>query len=624
MKSAMSKLGALKTSAEENRADGGRPGSASRSLPFFGRKKGPKTNRGGEARPSTAELKSESRPSLRNDAQALVSSNANQRRRVDQSGENAASAMNWDWAALGNDFVASNVKETETQDSSRGGEGDKRMAEPSATEADPRSAQILHEMIQHRRQLLSLVQECRLAAEGRVSNGCGEEYPTDHELARIEEYGTPHFGMEVHAIPNEGGGGKYLTYLPATIVDAEEKRGGRYNLVLEYANGKREPKVHSSTSRDIFEFLPDELLPDELLSGDAEGVDAASLSNAPEFEPKTASIGSNLRAKFVEGAKVLARWKGHVEWHPGKIVRVRQPLEGDNVYDILYDDGDEESDVVAKFVALDGECGTTVEFCKGDDVEAQYEGQDKKYSRGTVAGFILSAAGDTLYDIDYEDGTTDRGLGAEHIREKRGSKQEEEDESAFSPGGKKEEEEEEEGSVEVILDEDDLKVIAPVTKPAEVSEPKTGKRVTTTVQQKKAPKSKKGGLANSKSETEVATESNEAQKKLRYFEHSALESAKFAWLAKRGELAVELATIADKKMKGKSVEDIMANRRVFWMEFTSEEGKEGTESIRKAFEEAASNAARSIAEFAKAKANGDEWLETYLMTDLKEKWGLVL
>ena len=87
---------------------------------------------------------------------------------------------------------------------------------------------------------------------------------------------------------------------------------------------------------------------------------------------------------------------------------------------------------------------------------------------------------------------------------------------------------------------------------------------------------------------------------------------------------MELAAIADKKMMGKSIEDIMANRRVFWMEFTSDEGKEGTESIRKAFEEAASKAARSIAEFAKAKSNGDEWLETYLMTDLKEKRGLVL
>ena len=96
---------------------------------------------------------------------------------------------------------------------------------------------------------------------------------------------------------------------------------------------------------------------------------------------------------------------------------------GDDSYDIRYDDGDEEKGVAAEFVkaaeviASDEAApapapaaeGPTFEA--GAKIEALYKGKKHWYT-----GAVDKVNADGTYDVIYDDGDTEKGVKPEHIR----------------------------------------------------------------------------------------------------------------------------------------------------------------------------------------------------------------
>lgn len=116
------------------------------------------------------------------------------------------------------------------------------------------------------------------------------------------------------------------------------------------------------------------------------------------------------QCKVVEGDLVEANWQNAGRWYDGTVSDVGSD-GGRCMYDIAYDDGDEESnvpdDLVRKIVFGEfGECHR---------VEGNYGGGGDWY-----AGRISTKDGwgeDAIYGIKYDDGDTEDGMSARYIRD---------------------------------------------------------------------------------------------------------------------------------------------------------------------------------------------------------------
>jgi hypothetical protein len=135
------------------------------------------------------------------------------------------------------------------------------------------------------------------------------------------------------------------------------------------------------------------------------------------------------RNKFEVKQKVEARFKGGKKWFPAKITAVN----GGNVYDLVYDDGDRASDVSEEQIhALPGNdavrepaeskggsgrrASSPVEerrpsFERGQVVEARFGGKSKWY-RGEITGVNR----DGTYAVRYEDGDREPNVAGDLIR----------------------------------------------------------------------------------------------------------------------------------------------------------------------------------------------------------------
>eukprot|EP00903_Cladosiphon_okamuranus_P008645 g8289.t1 len=107
--------------------------------------------------------------------------------------------------------------------------------------------------------------------------------------------------------------------------------------------------------------------------------------------------------RFEEGMRVEARYKGRSRYYPGKITRVHR----DNTCDIDYDDGERERMVESSFIKPLGDSNSkragSDRFEEGMKVEARYKGRSRFYP-----GKITRAHRDGSYDIDYDDGESER------------------------------------------------------------------------------------------------------------------------------------------------------------------------------------------------------------------------
>ena len=109
--------------------------------------------------------------------------------------------------------------------------------------------------------------------------------------------------------------------------------------------------------------------------------------------------GAGAGGAFAVGAAVQARYRGKSKLYPGKVAKDN----GDGTYDIDYDDGEKESNVAEALIkasaAAPAATGTGGAFAVGAKVEARYRGKSKYY-----AGVIATDNGDGTYNIDYDDG----------------------------------------------------------------------------------------------------------------------------------------------------------------------------------------------------------------------------
>merc|ERR1711968_270096 len=110
--------------------------------------------------------------------------------------------------------------------------------------------------------------------------------------------------------------------------------------------------------------------------------------------------------------KVEARYRGKSRYYPGKIRRVNR----DGTFDIDYDDGEREMGVEENLIrSLEpsggGGGGSSARLEEGMKVEARYRGKSRYYP-----GKIRRVNRDGTFDIDYDDGDSDKGLPEEMIR----------------------------------------------------------------------------------------------------------------------------------------------------------------------------------------------------------------
>ena len=104
-------------------------------------------------------------------------------------------------------------------------------------------------------------------------------------------------------------------------------------------------------------------------------------------------------------------------FYEGKVMKVNS----DNTLDVEFDDGNVEHRVTeerVRFVEKASICdyarqaGSSDKLSKGDAVEARYHGKGLKFFKGQIS----RANPDGTYDIDYDDGDREVGLGGEHVR----------------------------------------------------------------------------------------------------------------------------------------------------------------------------------------------------------------
>merc|ERR1719197_1910875 len=111
---------------------------------------------------------------------------------------------------------------------------------------------------------------------------------------------------------------------------------------------------------------------------------------------------------FREGDRVEARFRGREKYYPGTIRTDR----GNGTYDVSYDDGATETRVREDHIRSrkddDGP-----DLRSGDACEARYRGRDKWYP-----GTIKRKHSDGTFDIDYDDGESERNVKGGHVREK--------------------------------------------------------------------------------------------------------------------------------------------------------------------------------------------------------------
>ena len=132
---------------------------------------------------------------------------------------------------------------------------------------------------------------------------------------------------------------------------------------------------------------------------------AAVASTTRAGSAATAAMGpstSTVRGRSVLAFKVDARAQN---------VRARQSLRWSVHAD---DDGEQETRVLEEYIRPRGGGGREVsvpKFRRGERVEARYRGR-AKYYRGRIA----RERGDSLYDIDYDDGESETRVAAHLIR----------------------------------------------------------------------------------------------------------------------------------------------------------------------------------------------------------------
>ena len=191
-------------------------------------------------------------------------------------------------------------------------------------------------------------------------------------------------------------------------------------LDISYEDGDVEHRVDPSLARH-----PKRNRTLERSSSESDAVTAAR-----EKKPRTnskrrhreRSSSNSSDTELRRGDQVEARYKGKSKYYRGVITRAN----GDNTYDIRYNDGDRESSVKRSLIkksqshsessgAEEEDVEPKESFREGEKVEARFKGKSKFYS-----GVITKRRGDGSYDIRYDDGDKESRVDASLIRHTAG------------------------------------------------------------------------------------------------------------------------------------------------------------------------------------------------------------
>ena len=123
-------------------------------------------------------------------------------------------------------------------------------------------------------------------------------------------------------------------------------------------------------------------------------IQARGGAEKPKEEPSNgAAIADEALSRLRVGTKIEARYRGKSKFYPGVVARDN----GDDTYDVDYDDGEKEKGVAAALIKLieKGSAAPAAAegaFKEGDRVEARYRGKSKHYP-----GKISRDRGDGTY-----------------------------------------------------------------------------------------------------------------------------------------------------------------------------------------------------------------------------------
>eukprot|EP00903_Cladosiphon_okamuranus_P006300 g6178.t1 len=141
------------------------------------------------------------------------------------------------------------------------------------------------------------------------------------------------------------------------------------------------------------------------------------------------------RGKMVKGDRVEARYRGKgTRFYKGRISRVNS----DDTFDIAYDDGEKEIGIAVEHVRslesqssarADGDRQGPETLLEGERVEARYKGRSRYYP-----GKITRVHRDGTYDIDYDDGESERMVEPSLVKAVRGSNEERTDGGRLEEG----------------------------------------------------------------------------------------------------------------------------------------------------------------------------------------------
>mmetsp|Transcript_1109 Transcript_1109/g.1840 ORF Transcript_1109/g.1840 Transcript_1109/m.1840 type:complete len:652 (+) Transcript_1109:49-2004(+) len=107
-------------------------------------------------------------------------------------------------------------------------------------------------------------------------------------------------------------------------------------------------------------------------------------------------------SSFHVGSKVRAQWKGYDAYYGGSISKVN----GDNTFDILYDDGDKEQNIpLPRIQAI---------YKVGDNIEGQWR-EKGTWVDGTISK-VHTNTGELMYDIKYANRASATKVSSELIR----------------------------------------------------------------------------------------------------------------------------------------------------------------------------------------------------------------
>lgn len=153
-----------------------------------------------------------------------------------------------------------------------------------------------------------------------------------------------------------------------SLADQEEDEKRERARLKEAANAKKAAEEAAAAQAEITS-TPKERAPVSVeVTEEDDDADDIEVPKLPAATPTSASKSPKKSVTFKEGDRIEGKHQGGMRWYPGVIAEVNP----DGTYEINYDDGDEESDVIVEYIRhFDGPL--PVEESEEEESDEEYE-----------------------------------------------------------------------------------------------------------------------------------------------------------------------------------------------------------------------------------------------------------